>query len=53
MNWAPNDYALANAVFWLQKEGITALTDDNAQQAAEVCRDAYLMVIRYCEANAL
>ena len=53
MGWVHNNYALVNAVYWLQKEGIDRITDDNAQKAAEVCRDAYLLLLNYCDANAL
>lgn len=37
LNETADDYAVLNAVYWLEKQGVTIIDDSNMQAAANIC----------------
>lgn len=53
MGWPFNLYVMASAIWHMERAGITVITDENAQQAADVCAASWKLVTDYCEAMKL
>lgn len=53
MGWGFNLYVMASAVWHMEQAGVTAITDENAQQAADLCAASWKLVTDYCQAMKL